>query len=354
MPRVVRLPATLDERDFRLLNDWQRDFPLQRRPFEHIGRELDMAESEVIERYRHFLASGLISRVGAVFAPRRLGASALAALATPPDRLEEVAARINREISINHNYEREHHFNLWFVLTAPGEAELDAVVAGIERDTGCKVIVLPLLEEFHIDLGFDLGSGLGRQQSRYVRHDERGPAPAARVTAPNEGGVLDAGGRALIRALQAGLALEAAPYAELGRRAGCGESEVLARIEGWIADGLIRRFGAVVRHHELGIEANAMCVWDVSDEDASALGMKLAAEPAVTLCYRRRRALPDWPYNLFCMIHGSARDDVLSAHAELSRRHGLERFPGAVLFSCRRFKQTGARYLSAETRPERV
>ena len=91
-----------------------------------------------------------------MFAPRRLGASALAALAAPPDRLEAVAARVSHEPAINHNYQREHVFNLWFVVTAASEVQLREVVAGIERDTGCAVIVLPLEEEFHIDLGFDL------------------------------------------------------------------------------------------------------------------------------------------------------------------------------------------------------
>ncbi|ENO83635.1 AsnC family transcriptional regulator, partial [Thauera phenylacetica B4P] len=89
----------------------------------------------------------------------RLGASALAALAAPPERLEEVAARVTREPAINHNYQREHRYNLWFVVTAASRAQLDEVVAGIERDTGCAVIVLPLEEEFHIDLGFDLKAG---------------------------------------------------------------------------------------------------------------------------------------------------------------------------------------------------
>jgi hypothetical protein len=103
-----------------------------------------------------------------------------------------------------------------------------------------------------------------------------------------------------------------------------------------------------VRHHELGLEANAMCVWDVPDAEVSALGRRLAQEAAVTLCYRRRRILPDWPYNLFCMIHGSARDEVLAAREDLATRLGLDRHPHSVLFSCRRFKQTGARYLGAK------
>ncbi|HMZ28959.1 MAG TPA: Lrp/AsnC family transcriptional regulator [Thauera aminoaromatica] len=344
MPRQAILPAALDATGFRLLNEWQRDFPLEPRPFARIAQAVGAAEEDVISAYRDLSAQGLVSRVGAVFAPRRLGASALAALAAPPERLEEVAARVTREPAINHNYQREHRYNLWFVVTAASRAQLEEVVAGIERDTGCAVIVLPLEEEFHIDLGFDLkAGGEGRRPHAGARGDE----PIARGDA--EGGcALPALERKLIGALQGGLVLDARPFATLAACVGLTEGEVIACIARWVDEGLIRRFGVVVRHHELGLEANAMCVWDVPDAEVSGLGRRLAQEAAVTLCYRRRRVLPGWPYNLFCMIHGSAREEVLAARADLAARLGLDRHPHAVLFSCRRFKQTGARYLDAK------
>jgi len=344
MPRQAILPEALDATGFRLLNEWQRDFPLEPRPFARIAQAVGAAEEDVIAAYRDLAAQGLVSRVGAVFAPRRLGASALAALAAPPERLEEVAARVTREPAINHNYQREHRYNLWFVVTAASRAQLDEVVAGIERDTGCAVIVLPLEEEFHIDLGFDLKAGGAGRRSH------AGPRAGEPIALGNaDGGCeLPAVERQLIGALQGGLALEARPFATLAARAGLTEDAVISCIARWVDEGLIRRFGVVVRHHELGLEANAMCVWDVPDAEVSALGRRLAQEAAVTLCYRRSRVLPDWPYNLFCMIHGSAREEVLAARDDLAVRLGLDRHPHAVLFSCRRFKQTGARYLGAK------
>jgi len=344
MPRQAILPEALDATGFRLLNEWQRDFPLEPRPFARIAQAVGAAEEDVIAAYRDLAAQGLVSRVGAVFAPRRLGASALAALAAPPERLEEVAARVTREPAINHNYQREHRYNLWFVVTAASRAQLDEVVAGIERDTGCAVIVLPLEEEFHIDLGFDLKAGGAGRRSH------AGPRAGEPIALGNaDGGCeLPAVERQLIGALQGGLALEARPFATLAARVGLTEDAVISCIARWVDEGLIRRFGVVVRHHELGLEANAMCVWDVPDVEVSALGRRLAQEAAVTLCYRRSRVLPDWPYNLFCMIHGSAREEVLAARDDLAVRLGLDRHPHAVLFSCRRFKQTGARYLGAK------
>ena len=344
MPRQAILPEALDATGFCLLNEWQRDFPLEPRPFARIAQAVGAAEEDVIAAYRDLAAQGLVSRVGAVFAPRRLGASALAALAAPPERLEEVAARVTREPAINHNYQREHRYNLWFVVTAASRAQLDEVVAGIERDTGCAVIVLPLEEEFHIDLGFDLKAGGAGRRSH------AGPRAGEPIALGNaDGGCeLPAVERQLIGALQGGLALEARPFATLAARVGLTEDAVISCIARWVDEGLIRRFGVVVRHHELGLEANAMCVWDVPDAEVSALGRRLAQEAAVTLCYRRSRVLPDWPYNLFCMIHGSAREEVLAARDDLAVRLGLDRHPHAVLFSCRRFKQTGARYLGAK------
>jgi len=344
MPRTVTLPSAVDATDFRLLNEWQRGFPLDPQPFARVGEAVGLDEAQVIAAYRRLIDGGLVSRVGAVFAPRRLGASALAALAAPPERLEEIAARVSGEPAINHNYQREHRYNLWFVVTAASESHLQDVVAGIERDTGCTVIVLPLEEEFHIDLGFDLNTDQGGQRAACHRSAE--PHPIA--TAQGAACALPGLERDLITVLQAGLPLVPRPYAALGDQAGITEAMAIELIGRWQDEGLIRRLGVVVRHHELGLEANAMCVWDIPDNMVSELGRLLAREPAVTLCYRRRRVLPDWPYNLFCMIHGSARDDVLAARGEIAARLGLDAAPHDVLFSCRRFKQTGARYLSAK------
>lgn len=156
--------------------------------------------------------------------------------------------------------------------------------------------------------------------------------------------VLSERDHALIAALAEGLPLVDRPYRAVGAQAGMEEDEVIARIRAMREAGIIRRFGIIIRHHELGFSANAMSVWDIPDDEVSGVGRVLGDSPEVTLCYRRPRRLPDWPYNLFCMIHGRDRAAVEATIAALVERHGLGRFPHAVLFSCRRFKQTGARY----------
>ncbi|WP_150429354.1 Lrp/AsnC family transcriptional regulator [Dechloromonas sp. CZR5] len=319
-----------DTLDFHLLNDFQRDFPLCPAPFAELASRLGVAEKVVLGRLDNLRREGKISRVGAVFAPKRIGASTLAAMAVPPEKLAAVAAAVNRFPEVNHNYEREHRYNLWFVVTAASEGRLQATLGAIEQAAGYRLMPLPLLEEFHIDLGFSLD---GKRQKREVA--------AVPVTPVQPIGEIE---RRLISVLQEGLPMFIRPFQLIANRVGSSESDVLGRIRAWLEEGAIKRFGVVVRHHELGFRANAMLVHDIPDDRVSELGRALAVEPAVTLCYRRPRCLPDWPYNLFCMIHGKARDEVEAIIANLRQRHGLDDCAHETLFSLTRFKQNGARY----------
>lgn len=142
--------------DKSLLNDFQRDFPLEPRPFARIAETLGVAEDEVLTRLADLRDRGMVSRVGVVIQPNTIGTGTLAAMAVPPERLDEVADVVNAEASVNHNYEREHEINLWFVVTAADATGLQEVLKRIERRTGLPVLDLPLEEAFHIDLGFQL------------------------------------------------------------------------------------------------------------------------------------------------------------------------------------------------------
>ena len=153
---------------------------------------------------------------------------------------------------------------------------------------------------------------------------------------------------ALITAIQTGLPLSKTPYADLGKSLDMDEEEVISRLKSLIDDKVIKRFGVVVRHHELGYRANAMVVWDIPDDTISELGSCLGRFDFVTLCYRRPRRLPEWPYNLFTMIHGQDRDDVLENVQLLVESCGLNEIGHKVLFSTRRFKQRGAIYRKTE------
>ena len=146
----------MDSLDQVLLNEFQRDFPLVARPYAALAETLGLAEDEVMERLARLLRGGSISRVGAVFRPHTVGGSTLAAMAVPEAELDAVADLVSAYGEVNHNYQREHRLNLWFVVTAQSAERVKAVLADIARRTGLAVLDLPLLEHYHIDLGFDL------------------------------------------------------------------------------------------------------------------------------------------------------------------------------------------------------
>ena len=148
--------ANYTDLERRLLNDWQRDLPLVPRPYAAIARALGLDEAAVIERLAALRERGAISRVGAVVRPNVAGASTLAAMAVPQARLQVVAQIVSSHDEVNHNYEREHRLNLWFVVTAADRERVAAVLAAIERESGLPVMDLPLAAEYRIDLGFDL------------------------------------------------------------------------------------------------------------------------------------------------------------------------------------------------------
>jgi DNA-binding Lrp family transcriptional regulator len=321
----------------RLLNDFQHDFPLTPAPFAQIARRLHTSTTVVLARLRELQLLGAVSRVGPVFRPNTIGASTLAAMQVPPTELEAVAAVVNGFPEVNHNYEREHRYNLWFVVTAADLSALTETLSRIERQAGYTVLSLPLVRDYHIDLGFRMSLA------------DRAPLPIAgmaTVTVANgaEHDISHGTAEDLIEAIQTGLPLVARPYREIGARLGMTEQAVIGQLRGMIDAGIIKRLGVVVRHHELGYHANAMVVWDVPDERVERIGRQLGDINCVSLCYQRPRRLPDWPYNLFCMVHGQDRDEVLACIARLVEALGLGEIRHTVLFSGRRFKQRGARY----------
>jgi DNA-binding Lrp family transcriptional regulator len=378
----------IDPIDLRLLDGFQRDLPLVERPFAAMGVHLGLDEAEVIARLARMQDEGRISRVGGTVRPNTAGASTLAALAVPEDRIEEIAALVGAEPGVNHSYLREGDWNLWFVATAPDAAALEDLLTRI-RDRTChatlsstdltgrpatsiaseraghqaadatpvdlpgaflpptweregegalavaveapRLLDLRLVRPFNIDLGFPLAG------APVAMPGERGVEPA--VLRPTD--------RPLLHALSKGLDLTPRPYAALALRLGRDEAAVTSRIAVLLAAGILTRLGVIVRHRALGFTANAMVVWDVPGSATEAAGRALAGLPGVTLAYERRPAAGVWPYRLYCMIHARTRMqalEVLGTARALPQLRGVDH---RVLFSTRCFKQSGARLSEA-------
>ncbi len=324
------MQRALDETDRRLLDEWQRDFPLCSYPFAVVGEALGIEENEVLSRLKGLIGRGMISRIGGTIVPNVVSASTLAAMAVPDARIESVAARVSRGQGVNHSYLREGRWNLWFVATGPDRAHVEETLGRIRHETGLGVLDLPLVRPFNIDLGFRLSGGPAGQGVRCRQHR------AGRVQ-------LCPGDRAILQALSSGLEPVTRPYKALARRLGREETGVIVRIGALLDQGVIARLGVIVRHRALGWRSNAMVVWDIAPEAVGAVGPRLAAVPGVTLCYERRPVQGVWPYRLYNMIHGRSRAEALAVLEEVRARiPELADADHAVLFSIRCFKQTGA------------
>ena len=155
--------------------------------------------------------------------------------------------------------------------------------------------------------------------------------------------MLDTTDRRIIEATQAGLPLAPAPYAEIGAALGLGEREVIGRMAAMLERGVIRRIGAAPNHYAFGMTANGMTVWNVEDEMAADLGQEVGALEFVSHCYLRPRALPDWPYNLFAMVHGGDRAEVERKRALIAGLLGPCCHRSDILYSTRILKKTGLR-----------
>lgn len=312
-----------------LLDRYQRDFPLCPRPYARLAEQCGSDEATLLHGLQAAQQAGVLARIGAVFAPNTVAASTLAALAAPPDRLDAVAAQVSARREVSHNYQRSHAYNLWFVVTAADRPALDKLLAEIAADSGLAVLDVPLEREYHIDLGFAL-------------HGEA----AARAPLPPSPGLLtlSPAQRQLLAALGPGLALTPQPYQALAEACGQAESWVLDTLGHWQASGVIRRFGMVLRHHELGYRANTMCVWQVPLAERDAIGQQLAQDPAVTLCYARPARGAHWPYTLFAMVHGKTREAVDHDIDRLNRVYQLAELPQQRLYSLQRYTQRGPHY----------
>lgn len=326
-----------------IINNSQKGFPLCSRPYQAIAEHLAKAnvltnEQEVYEAVSTLSDQQVLSRVGPVFDHKKAGASTLAALAVPEDELDKVAGIVNQFEQVNHNYGREHTYNLWFVVTASDMMALKSTLANIELLTGLPVLVLPMEASYHIDLAFSINvTGIESPTLELISTNNQ-------AITSDSNALTEIEKRSLRSIIEKGLPSSTTPYKAVSEQLGISEEKVLSQIQLWQNEGLIRRFGLVIKHRKLGYDANAMVVWNIPNADMDNIAQRLAKCAPVSLCYQRPRRLPDWPYNLFCMIHGTDRALVLQQIAQITEQLGLEAIEKDVLFSFKAYKQHGARY----------
>ena len=328
----------LDAVDAALIDGFQSGFPVEERPFRAVGEALGVSEAEALARVERLRERGVFRRFGAVLNPPVIGSSTLAAVSAPEDRFGEVVEVINGYRQVNHNYRRDHEWNVWFVVTAGTRERRDAILGEIEERTGLSVLRLPMLTDYYIDLEFPVVN-----EDRFARESlDETEVNATRISEEATAGLSDLDRRILL-AVQDGFPLTLAPYRDLAERVGAPVEAALAAVERLLEDGAIKRVGCVVNHLVTGFDANCMVVWNVPDEELDARGEAVGRLPYVTLCYHRpRRPELGWEYNLFTMVHGREAEAVDAKIDELAADHLP--FPQERLYSTETLKQTGARY----------
>jgi DNA-binding Lrp family transcriptional regulator len=334
----------LDDIDRRLLNRIQEDFPLVERPYAALGAVLGIGEEEVLARVARLRAGRVVRQISAIFDTRALGYhSSLVAMKLPPERLEEGAAVVSAHPGVSHNYARRHEYNLWFTLAVPPWQDVEEAAQALGRKAGAlQTRVLPTLRLFKIGVKLDVTG-------------ER--APDAQETGRVYGGQDVERARrvplrprdiAFIRELQKDLPGVPRPFDAYAAALGCTLDELFAWCAEMTAAGKMRRFAAVLRHQNAGFVANAMGVWKVPAERVEEVGPVMASFAAVSHCYERP-AYPDFPYNLYTMVHGRTRAEVLRTLEAIAARTGItER---QYLWSSKEFKKERVLYFLEEDLP---
>jgi DNA-binding Lrp family transcriptional regulator len=325
--------TVLDELSRRIINDWQGGVPLSERPYADMAAALGCEEERLLTALQHLLEARWITRFGPFYDAAAMGGGlTLAAIPVPPPRFDAVTEIVNAHPEVAHNYRRDHRLNMWFVVATERPEQVAAVLRRIGEQTGLPVYDCPKQREFYIGLKLHI-AGDGSVDTRPL---EGGARPAARSPAP------DAADRRLIAATQAGLPLRSDPWSALAGPTGLDADEIPGRLSAMLASGIIRRIGIAPNHYRLGLRGNGMTVWNVPDEEVETIGRLIGASDFVSHCYQRPRHLPDWPYNLFAMLHGQDRAAVMQKLALLESRLPRD-YPHEVLFSSAILKKTGLR-----------
>lgn len=331
-------PVEMDEVDRQLCNLLQNGVPLVEKPWDLYGAELGLSGEEVMARIRR-LKADVIRQISAIFDSRSLGyKSTLVAMRFPPDDIDRGAAIINKHPGVSHNYRRNHAFNLWFTLTIHNTQDLAEEVNKLGEAAGAlQTILLPTIKLYKIGVKLDVTG------EKDVTRQEEGPVVSGIKTAqeitPRE---VEA-----VRVLQRDLPIEERPFRVWEQKFGITQEALFAHAHSFLERGIMRRFSAVLRHRNAGFSANAMGVWIVPEDRLNEVGEIIAGFAACSHCYQRPTYPPEWPYNLFSMVHGKTTEDCCAVLDSMAEKTGLSGY--AMLYSTKEYKKVRVKYFAPGT-----
>jgi siroheme decarboxylase len=319
--------------DKRLLNLVQREFPLDRYPYDVLGRALGVDGELVIRQLKSLKSQGIIRQISPVIDARRIGYQpTLVAAHVNQDEVERAEESIIRHPGVSHGYERDHYYNIWFTLSVAQGLSMDGELARLTASFAAQeIFALPSIKVFKIGAYFDME---GPEQVSTPKAASNNDLPGKVV--------LTAEDKSVISELQNDLPLVHAPFDNMAARLNIDVDRYLDRCRSLLTQGIIRRFGASINHTRAGFSANGMACWVVPEGKVECAGRKLASLPQVSHCYERVTN-QRWPYNVFAMIHSKTREQCREIARGVTSE--LDLSENVVLFSTREFKKTRVRYL---------
>ena len=329
--------------DAALLGVLQDSVPFTERPFADLGKRFGLTESATLARVQALKEDQVIRQISAIFDTRSLGyASSLVAAKIAPERLDAAVAVINSHPGVSHNYLRNHPFNLWYTLAVPPTSRLglERTVEILHNLSGAESTrLLPTLRLFKIGVRFDT-EGASQPDAR--------AAPAYTEASRVDAGPLTDREIHFVRVMQRDLALVPQPFVAVAEELGMPFADAAAMHARFLTTGRMRRFAAVLHHRKAGFGANAMGVWAGPADDPEALqrlGETMAGFRAVSHCYQRP-SYPEWPYNLFTMVHGKNEEECEQVLTAIAGATGIT--DHHALYSSQEFKKVRVKYFTDE------
>jgi len=309
-----------------LLFQMQNAFPLTQKPFETIAKELNTTEEEILSMVQKLKDEKIIRQTSAIFDTKRLGyKSSLVAFKVSEDKIDAAAEIINAHPGVSHNYLRNHEYNIWFTMAvAPySELGLEKTIEVLKERTGAEdAIILPTLKMFKISVKMDTtGKRAKKEKLKKLAHKEL-TLTAKRI--------------AVIKELQKDIEITPEPFKAAIKKLGLSYETFFEIANELKESGVMRRFATILNHRKAGFGANAMSVWVVPEDKAEAIGKEMAEFSAVSHCYLRP-SYPNWPYNLFAMVHAKTQEECDSLIEEMAKESGLTQY--SKLYSTVEFKK---------------
>lgn len=325
--------TNLDDFDKDLLNEIQWSFPLVKQPYHELAKKFDVTPDEIKHRLTELKKSGIVRQLSAIFDTRKLGyKSSLVAMKVEPDKLVSVANTINKHPGVSHNYERNHDFNLWFTIATPPKTNVKTEVEKLSKLPGVIATrMLPTIKMFKIGVKLDMNE---KNKHEIKPSEEKKKIKSVDFVASEQD-------KEYIRHLQKDLEVTDRPFLKASESLGITEEELFEKAKYYEEIGVMRRFAAILRHRDAGFIANGMIVWKVPEDRIEEVGENLGAFPQVSHCYQRP-SYPDWPYNVFSMVHCKSKDEAADVAKTIQNQINVDEY--TILFSEREFKKTRVEY----------